>query len=56
MWPYWFLFGVPVWLTLARLRPASHVTSTTTPWPDWWRVVFVMLVLVIDLRYEVGGD
>jgi EpsG family len=56
MWPYWFLFGVPVWLTFARLRPASHVTKTATRWPDWWRVVFVLLVLMIGLRHEVGGD
>lgn len=56
MWPYWFLFGVPVWLAVRRLRPASHVTSMATRWPDWWRVVFVLLVLMVGLRHEVGGD
>jgi hypothetical protein len=56
MWPYWFLFGLPVWLTLTRIRPSSHVTSMATRLPDWWRVIFVLLVLMIGLRHEVGGD
>lgn len=56
MWPYWFLFGVPAWLVFRRLRPVSYATSTATRWPSWWRLVFVLLVLMIGLRHEVGGD
>lgn len=56
MWPYWFLFVVPAWLAMTRLRPASSVGSPAGRWPDWWRVVFVLLVLMIGLRHEVGGD
>ncbi len=56
MWPYWFLFGVVAWLATTRLRPVSSVGSPSRRWPGWWRVVFVLLVLMIGLRHEVGGD
>lgn len=56
MWPYWFLFLVPAWLAITRLRPASRVGSPAGRWPDWWRVVFVLLVLMVGLRHQVGGD
>ena len=56
MWPYWFLFLVPAWLTVRRLRPASPVGRPSGRWPDWWRVIFVLLVLMVGLRHEVGGD
>ncbi|MEO5658922.1 MAG: EpsG family protein [Polaromonas sp.] len=53
MLPYWFLFGVAAWMAVTQLRPA---TVATRRWPDWWRVMFVFLVLMIGLRHEVGGD
>jgi len=53
MWPYWFLFGVPVWLAVKHLRP---VANPARRWGGRWRVVFVLLVLMIGLRHEVGGD
>lgn len=53
MWPYWFLFVVPAWLALTHLRP---VASPGKRWGDWWCVVFVLLVLMIGLRHQVGGD
>jgi hypothetical protein len=56
MGPYWFLFLVPAWLAVTRLRPAATGVSQSKRWPDWWRVVFVLLVLMIGLRHEVGGD
>ncbi len=56
MWPYWFLFLVAAWLATTRLRPVSGVGSPVRRWPDWWCVVFVLLVLMIGLRHEVGGD
>ena len=56
MWPYWFLFALPAFLAIKRLGHATYVTSTVTRWLDWWRVVFIFLVLMIGLRYEVGGD
>jgi EpsG-like putative glucosyltransferase len=51
--PYWLLFLVPAWLAITRLRP---VQTQTTRWPGYWRVAFVLLVLMIGLRHEVGGD
>ncbi len=56
MWPYWFLFLVAAWLATTRLRPVSGVGSPARRWPNWWRMVFVLLVLMIGLRHEVGGD
>jgi EpsG family len=56
MWPYWFLFLVPAWLAITRIRPAKSVDSPAKRWPDWWRAIFVLLVLMIGLRHEVGGD
>lgn len=53
MWPYWFLFGVPAWLAITRLRPK---VGSVNRWPGWWRLVFLQLVLMIGLRHEVGGD
>jgi len=53
MWPYWFLFAVPAWLAVTHLRPAVNLGKR---WGDWWRVVFVLLVLMVGLRHEVGGD
>jgi hypothetical protein len=53
MWPYWFLFAVPAWRAVTHMRPALNPGKS---WGDWWRVVFVLLVLMIGLRHEVGGD
>lgn len=53
MLPYWFLFLIPACLaaTPPRLTPSPHVSA-----PLLWRVMFVVLVLMIGLRHEVGGD
>lgn len=53
MWPYWFLFGTVAWLTLTRV-PTPGVQPKS--WPGWWRIIFVLLVAMIGLRHEVGGD
>jgi len=53
MWPYWFLFVVPALLATKHLRPVANLGKR---WGGWWRVVFVLLVLMIGLRHEVGGD
>jgi len=55
MWPYWLLFLVPAFQTVAKLRyPAQPLQST--PWPAVWRVMFVYVALMVGLRHEVGGD
>jgi len=53
MWPYWFLFVVPAWLALRHL---CLVVNPGKRWGGRWRVVFVLLVLMIGLRHQVGGD
>lgn len=53
MWPYWILFGVPAWMAVTRLRPMQ---TATTRWPGIWWTVFVLLVLMVGLRHEVGAD
>ncbi|CAN1524949.1 EpsG family [Methylophilaceae bacterium] len=54
MWPYWILFLVPAYWAIARLKP-THITWGNR-WPFMWKSIFVFLVLMIGLRYEVGGD
>ena len=55
MWPYWLLFLVPAALAVTRLAPSKE-TWRTLRLPDNWRVALVMLVMMIGLRHEVGGD
>jgi hypothetical protein len=53
MWLYWFLFAVPAWRAVAYMQTAA---DTGKRWGDWWRLIFVLLVLAIGLRHQVGGD
>jgi len=53
MWPYWLLFLLPAWLAVTRLR---SVQNPTIRWSSYWQFAFVLLVLMIGLRHEVGGD
>ncbi|MBC7618087.1 MAG: EpsG family protein, partial [Candidatus Saccharibacteria bacterium] len=53
MLPYWFLFFFAAWRASTRLQP---VQAPTIRWPDWWWVTFAVLVLMIGLRHQVGGD
>ena len=53
MWPYWMLFLLPAWLAMTRLRP---VQTHATRWPGYWWVTFVLLVLMIGMRHEIGMD
>jgi hypothetical protein len=55
MWPYWLLFLVPAFQAVSRIRPVAPPVVGKR-WPDLWRVMFLMLVLMIGLRHEVGGD
>lgn len=53
MLPYWILFLIPVGLAASRARTAPMPGGR---WTSSWRAMFVLLVLVIGLRHEVGGD
>ncbi|MGV8804908.1 MAG: EpsG family protein [Polaromonas sp.] len=58
MWPYWLLFLLPAFRSLSSLKPISpnSLNVDRARWPGWWWVIFGMLVLMIGLRHEVGGD
>jgi hypothetical protein len=58
MWPYWLLFLVPAYFAISRLKPTSQIELTVKHdrWSIAWRFIFVMLVLMIGWRHEVGGD
>ena len=58
MWPYWLLFLVPTLLAVSKLNsmPYMHLSARQNKWPNVWRVIYVLLVLMIGLRHEVGGD
>lgn len=53
MLPYWLLFVLAAWR--AKVRLPLGVTATAK-WSAWWRLMFGLLVLMIGLRHEVGGD
>ena len=53
MLPYWLLFFLVAWRASTSLRPKPSLTSR---WPAQWQLMFVVLVLMIGLRHQVGGD
>lgn len=53
MLPYWLLFASVAWLAASR---SPQTVGPSTRWPALWRISFVVLVLMIGLRHEVGGD
>lgn len=58
MWPYWLLFLVPSCWAIAKLKltPKAAMMAREGRWPFVWKCTFVILVLMVGLRYEVGGD
>jgi EpsG family len=55
MWPYWSLFLVIAYLAVTHHRPIL-VNGLEGRWSASWRVLFIVLVLMIGFRYEVGVD
>ena len=53
MFPYWFLLFIPAWLALSRLQPSISLAER---WSAAWLAMFALLVLMIGLRHQVGGD
>lgn len=53
MWPYWLLFLLAAWRATIRLPLGM---TSAAHWSDWWRLMFVLLLLMVGLRHEVGGD
>ena len=55
MLPYWLLFGLIAWLALQHVQPRA-AGAPAAAWNQEWGTVFVVLVLMIGLRHEVGAD
>ena len=55
MWPYWLLLFLPVVLAISKPKPVTPPVPGQR-WPSSWIVMYVVLVLAIGLRHEVGGD
>jgi len=53
MWPFWLLFLIPAGFSLTQ---GSAYQSLPRRWPSIWWLAFAALVLMIGLRFEVGGD
>lgn len=53
MWPFWLMFLLPAGLALSQGRAYGPLPAR---WPAIWRIAFVILMLFIGLRFEVGGD
>jgi hypothetical protein len=52
------LFIVPAYLAISKLKPTPYSTLNfiNNKWPFAWRFTFFVLVLMIGMRHEVGGD
>jgi hypothetical protein len=55
MWQYALLFILPALLAWSAQRPQVFATPALS-WPTRWRYMFVLLVLLVGLRHQVGGD
>lgn len=55
MWPYWILFLIPAYKSLSDLGQNSQTLSDVR-WSGMWWTIFILLVLMIGFRHEVGGD
>jgi hypothetical protein len=58
MWQYWLLFILPSCWAIAhlKLKPKTELLARQGRWPFVWKCTFVLLVLMVGLRHEVGGD
>lgn len=56
MLSYWLIFLFPTWLALTRLLPVVKQVNLNIRLSNRWRSVFVILVLMVGLRHEVGAD
>jgi hypothetical protein len=55
MWPYLLLFLVPAFQAVTKRRQMPSPLRVER-WSYQWRLVFIVLVLMVGLRYQVGGD
>jgi len=55
MWPYWLLFLVSALQAVSNLRLVPPALQSER-WHGQWQLVFILLMLMIGLRHQVGGD
>ncbi len=53
MLPYWILFAFPVWMALIS---ASSERPSNDRWTQMWVTTFLLLVIMIGFRHQVGAD
>lgn len=57
MWPYWVLFLIPAYWAISRLKTRNDdYLRQRESWTYVWKGIFLLLVLMIGFRHEVGGD
>ena len=58
MWPYWLLFLVPAFLAVSKLKPiqTKAIEERRRRLTFDWKLILALLVLMIGLRHQVGGD
>jgi len=52
MLPYWVLFALTAWIAINSQRGVL----SSRRWSTLWQIFFLLLVLMIGLRHNVGGD
>ncbi len=53
MWPYWMLFLLPAFLATIQ-KPSRY--PVPKKWPVIWWIGYAVIVMMVGLRFEVGGD
>ena len=61
MWPYWLFFSLFLINAIIHIRPSLQSTSLRKHlkgryWSIEWVSIFILLVLIVGLRYDVGAD
>ena len=58
MWPYWLLFIIPAYFALTNneLNKKLSALKSYSRWTFRWKITFIILILMIGLRHQVGGD
>ena len=53
MWPYWLLFLLPAFQAMSKFRTEPLKTPMVLL---QWRLTGALILLMVGLRFEVGGD
>lgn len=56
MWVYWLMFLVPALAAIEETSMRTGVGVASIRVPPSWRMTMVLLILLVGLRHEVGGD